>query len=383
MKIKQCKIRLLHIPFVVVFKHSTKTRSDVDTVLVEVELESGEIGYGESLPREYVTGETVESVKNSLLEKVFPNVNGLEFSSYQDAIELLENFESIIPDLGPNELCVKAAFELALLDAVGKHINMSVVDMLGGPKQDSIQYSGIVSAENPIVVEQFLKQYKRMGINTVKIKVGTHPERDLENVKIARSIMGPDASIRIDANEAWDLDQAKQQLNQLMEFNIESVEQPMPAENKEDYPDLTHFLQDRIHISLDESLCSYGDGKWMAENKGGSLFNLRVSKNGGLINSLRLYRLAENHGIQCQLGAQVGETSLLTSAGLTLASLIGDCVYHEGAFGTRLLEKDIVNQPIQFGKEGWLSIDQIRKEPGLGVKINTEELESLTQAIYA
>ena len=79
----------------------------------------------------------------------------------------------------------------------------------------------------------------------------------------------------------------------------------------------------------------------------------------------------------------MGETSLLTSAGLILASLLGDCVYHEGAFGTRLLEKDIVNQPIQFGKEGWLSIDQIRNQPGLGVTVNTDELESVTQAIYA
>jgi len=93
--------------------------------------------------------------------------------------------------------------------------------------------------------------------------------------------------------------------------------------------------------------------------------------------------LAALHGIQCQLGAQVGETSLLTSAGLILASLTGDCVYHEGAFGTRLLQKDIVNQPIQFGKEGWLSIDDIRNQPGLGVTVNSEELESLTQAVYA
>ena len=383
MKIKQCRLRLLHIPFVVVVKHSTKTRSDVETILVEVELESGIIGYGESLPRDYVTGETIQSVKDSLLEKVFPRMNGFEFSGVEDVMTLLENFESIIPNLESHELCVKAAFELALLDAVGKSLNLSVIDMLGGPKQENIQYSGIVSAESPVVVEQFLKQYKKMGMTTVKMKVGTQPEQDLENIKIARNIMGPDASIRIDANEAWGLEEAKQQLAILMEYNIESVEQPMPAINKEDYPDLLSYLDKRVLVSLDESLCSYSDGKWMAENKGGSLFNLRVSKNGGLINSLKLHRLAEKHGIQCQLGAQVGETSILTSAGLILASLVGDCVYHEGAFGTLLLEKDIVNQPIQFGKEGWLNIDQIRRMPGLGVKVDTIELESLTQEIYA
>jgi L-alanine-DL-glutamate epimerase-like enolase superfamily enzyme len=382
MKIKQCRLRLLHIPFVVVFKHSTKTRTDVETILVEVELESGIIGYGESLPRDYVTGETIDSVKNSLLNKVFPSVNGLEFSGVEDAIELLENFESIIPNLESHELCVKAAFELALLDAVGKSLNMSVVDMLGGPKQENIQYSGIVSAENPAGVEQFLQQYKNLGMTTVKMKVGTNPERDLENIKLARNLMGPDASIRVDANEAWNLEQAKQQLDILMEYNIDSVEQPMPAANKEDYPHLLTYLNKRVLISLDESLCSYDDAKWMADNKGGSLFNLRVSKNGGIINSLKLYRLAKENGIKCQLGAQVGETSLLTSAGLILASLLGDCVFHEGAFGTQLLKQDITKQPIQFGKAGWLNIEKIRNQPGLGVMVDINELESLTQAVY-
>lgn len=383
MKIKQCRLRLLHIPFVVVVKHSTKTRSDVETILVEVELESGVIGYGESLPREYVTGESIESVRDSLLNKVFPTVTGTEFSGIEDTIEFLENFESNIPNLEDHEFCVKAAFELALLDAAGKSLNMSVLDMLGGPKQENIQYNGIVSAENSVMVEKLLNKYKQLGMNTVKIKVGTNPDQDLENIKIARSIMGPDASIRIDANEAWSLEQAKQQLAILMQYNIESVEQPMPAINKEDYPELLSHLNNRILISLDESLCSFGDAKWMLENKGGSLFNLRVSKNGGLLNSLKLHRLAASHGVKCQLGAQVGETSLLSSAGLILASLVGDCLYHEGAFGTQLLEKDIVDHPIQFGKAGWLNIDKIHKQPGLGVSINTQELESLTQAIYA
>lgn len=383
MKIKQCRIRLLHIPFMVAFKHSSKTRSDVDTILVELELESGVIGYGEALPRDYVTGETIDSVKNGLLNKVFPTVTGMAFPKLEDAITLLENFESIIPEIEPHELCVKTAFELALLDAVGKELNIPVVDMFGGPKQETIQYSGIVSAENPAVVEQFLKQYKKIGMNAIKLKVGTHPDRDLENVKIAREIMGPDASIRVDANEAWTLEQAKTQLDSLMAFNIESVEQPMPAKNKEDYPELLAYLDNRIKISLDESLCSYDDATWMAEHKGGSMFNLRVSKNGGLVNTLKLHRLAEEYGIQCQLGAQVGETSLLTSAGLTLASLVGNCVYHEGAFGTHLLSKDIVDEPVQFGKLGQLDIKKIRQLPGLGVQVNTQELESLTHAVYS
>ena len=94
-------------------------------------MESGEIGYGEALPREYVTGESIESVKTSLLDKVFPTVKGYEFEDNQAVLEFLDNFETIVPNLQPHELCVKAAFELSLLDAVGKAQDMSVIDIFG------------------------------------------------------------------------------------------------------------------------------------------------------------------------------------------------------------------------------------------------------------
>ncbi len=334
------------------------------------------------MPREYVTGESIDSVTKNLLEVVFPKVTDLEFQDPTSVIGWLTEFDAIFPELN-GQLCVNAAFELALLDAAGKTFNMPVVEMLGGAKTERVQYSGIVSAENPMVVEQFIKQFKNVGINTVKLKVGTNPEQDLANIKVARHLLGPDASIRVDANEAWHLEQAQQQLEQLIPFGVESVEQPLPTNQKQDYPALMSYLGDRMRISLDESLCSYEDGLWMCEHNDGSVFNLRVSKNGGIIKSLKLHALAERHGIKCQLGAQVGETSLLTSAGLILALLTGDCLYHEGAFGTLLLEQDIVDEPLQFGREGWLDLERIRSQAGLGVKVNPATLEALTTQFYS
>ena len=382
MKISQCRLRILEIPFVVEFKHSTHTRSDVQTILVELELESGEIGYGEALPREYVTGESISSVKTSLLNKVFPAVKGQSFKDNNAVFDFLDSFENFIPDLESNELCVKAAFELALLDAIGKAQNISVLDLLGQPKKESIEYSGIVSAETPAVVEHILKQYQALGITAVKMKVGGDLAIDIQNIKAARVLLGDDASIRIDANEAWNLEQAIQNLPEFMEYNVVSVEQPMPAKNKQDYPKLLAFLDGRMHISLDESLCKYTDAQWMAGNKGGTVFNLRISKNGGLTNCLKLHALAKSNGIHCQLGAQVGETSLLTSAGLILAALTGDGIYNEGAFGIRLLASDITDTPLQFSKNGLLNIDKIRSLPGLGVEVNTETLEALTSEYH-
>lgn len=383
MKIKACRLRILDIPFVIAFKHSSHERSDVQTVLVEVETEGQIIGYGEALPREYVTGESIDSVKGKLTSIVFPKIKGMTFDTPNHLITFLEDFEASFPELSEHDLCVKAAIELALLDAMGKTVDRSLVEMLGGAKSANIQYSGIVSAENPFVVEQFIQKYKKIGITTIKLKVGTNPEQDLKNVQLARELLGPSANIRIDANEAWTLEEAKQQLDAFLPYQVASVEQPLKASDKHDYPQLTAYLNNAMDVSLDESVCSFEEARWMSEHKGASMFNLRVSKNGGLINSLKLARLAAEHGVKCQLGAQVGETSILTSAGLTLAALLGNCVYHEGAFGTRLLEVDITDSPLQFGPKGWLTVDTIKNKPGLGIDVDRTRLEDLTTELCA
>jgi L-alanine-DL-glutamate epimerase-like enolase superfamily enzyme len=137
-----------------------------------------------------------------------------------------------------------------------------------------------------------------------------------------------------------------------------------------------------MDLCIDESLCTIADGLWMAEHRGATIFNLRISKNGGLINALRLYNIAKKAGIRCQLGAQVGETSLLSSAGRILAVVTGDLVFHEGSFGTLLLSFDLTRQPIVFSNAGIGTADVVTRERGLGVNVDQELLNKMTTSIH-
>jgi L-Ala-D/L-Glu epimerase len=378
MKISSSKLKIANIPFVIVFKHFLKSRSEVDSILVELHSESGLVGYGESLPREYVTGESLESVQKNLKEIVLPKIIGKEFQSVEDVISFLGNFDSFYPELGERDLCVKAAFELALLDLAGKEFERPVYDFFNLPVKEEITYSGIVSAENSMVVKQILKKYKKMGIKQIKLKVGKNLENDIKNVLLTKSIIGEDAQIRLDANEGWDLETAKEYLPKFIELGVVCCEQPMPAESKNDYPQLVQFLDGKMDISIDEGLCSISDAKWMVENKGATVFNLRVSKNGGIVNALKIYNLAKESGIKCQLGAQVGETSILSSAGRILGLLTGDLIFHEGSFGTNLLKYDLTNKPLSFDKFG-LGRKSDLTGPGLGIQVGTKLLDKMTQ----
>lgn len=81
---------------------------------------------------------------------------------------------------------------------------------------------------------------------------------------------------------------------------------------------------------------------------------------GGILRSLALANKARLNGIPIIIGAQVGETSVLTRAALTVANANRDILLsQEGAFGTNLLERDIVDPSIKFGLNGIVDANQL------------------------
>jgi len=88
---------------------------------------------------------------------------------------------------------------------------------------------------------------------------------------------------------------------------------------------------------------------------------------GGLLRSLAIADRARGAGVGIIVGAQVGETSLLTRAALTVARASGDAlVAQEGAFGTFLLERDICEPPLMFGRGGVLDSSAHERLAGAG-----------------
>ena len=115
----------------------------------------------------------------------------------------------------------------------------------------------------------------------------------------------------------------------------------------------------------------------LVAERGCDVFNLRVSKNGGLLNTARLYRLAMAAGLRCQLGAQVGETGLLSAAGRHVATRLADILWCEGSYGWILLRPEIVTPDITVGRGGWAPA---LTAPGLGVTPEATRLERFTTA---
>jgi muconate cycloisomerase len=182
--------------------------------------------------------------------------------------------------------------------------------------------------------------------------------------------MGPNRQIRIDANEAWTLQEAVSRLADLKPFGIAWVEQPMPVESDADLETLRN--RSGVRVMLDESLCGPLDAEHLVAGKRVDLFNLRLSKCGGFIPTLRLLATARNAGLSAQLGCQVGETGILSAAGRHFAQSVSGLEAVEGSFDRYLVGERLTREDLTFG---WGGKAPPLLGPGLGVSVDDAALQ--------
>ena len=121
-------------------------------------------------------------------------------------------------------------------------------------------------------------------------------------------------------------------------------------------------------IILDESLITVEDMQKASQLPGKWMPNIRISKVGGIERALEIARVATAAKCPIIVGAQVGETSILSRAALSVVQAYkSNVTAQEGAYGTLLLEKDVANPEIRFGMAGILNWQS--QGSGLGLNI--------------
>jgi L-alanine-DL-glutamate epimerase-like enolase superfamily enzyme len=361
MKLERLSIHCLRIPFVQGFQHAARDRSESDAIVVEVQA-GGVSGYGEALAREYVTGESLASVVAHLRERAWPALARAELE-VGSPLALLAGIEQLLgpifaaaeppPPRAPGEFAwvahnsARCALELALADAwlVAHHESLAAVLP---PRREHAIYSGVISSGSEERAVALARKMKLGGLDQIKIKVGD--ELDEQRVARVRSVLGPGCSLRLDANGAWDYETALAKLTALAAYGIDSCEEPLGRRRRAELAALS--ARSPIPIVVDESLVTEADADALLEQQACGGFNLRLNKLGGLLPCLRLAEKAARHGVWCQLGSHVGETSVLAAAGRHLALHLDALRFVEGSFGSLLLSQDIASPSVKFGHGG-------------------------------
>ncbi len=375
MKIESFEILTIEIPLRMSIDHALAKRVTARNILVAARGDENRTGWGECCPRPYVTGETVEGAVEDLKATLLPRLLRWEVQDLSDARDRLVD---ILDGLRRDQQAAFCAAELAVLDLVGQAAGESAGNVLGPVQQSEVYYSGVIAAEQPEAVKQHAAFMKQFGVRNVKVKVGPSIEANLGLLQTVRTILGDSVELRIDANCAWSADTGIEQLKAMREFHLAGVEQPVPGEDIEGMAAITAAAL--VPVVADESLCSLADAETLIEKRACDIFNLRVSKCGGLINTGRIYAAAREAGLKCQLGAQVGETGILSAAGRHIATRCAAIVWREGSYGKLLLEHDIVEPDITVGPGGHA---RALDSPGLGVRPLRDLLEGCTADRFA
>jgi L-Ala-D/L-Glu epimerase len=318
------------------FSISRSTDETVDEVFVEIEHE-GLSGYGEASPQEHY-GESVASA-TAFLAEAEPLLGDDPFA--------LDDIEARLAE-APGELAAKAALDSALHDLCGKLAGVPVWRLLGlrraGPPTSWTIWLG-----DP---DDMARRAERVGdrFRRLKLKLGAGDGLDVQRVRAVRGVT--ELPLQVDVNEAWELDEALDNVEALAGLGVQYVEQPLSAghpagaELKERSP---------LPIYLDEDVHTTRDIREAANRAHG--INIKLAKSGGIREAIRMAHTARALDLGVMLGCMV-ESSLGIAAAAQMASLCD----HVDLDGNLLLADD-----------PWTGVDFVdgvqlpSEQPGLGV----------------
>lgn len=365
-RIVHIDVLTVDLPFRFSFGHALAARRSTRNVVVRLALDDGSVGFGEGVPREYVTGETVEGAVAALADRLAPALLERELTSADDVPALLETLPA--EDVGEGTgTAARCALELAVLDAAGRSLGLSVGHWLG-PQERQVRYDAVLPFSSPRKLAALALAIRALGIRQVKVKVGVDTEREARALGTLRRILGRGADLRVDANCAWTPEAALEALERFRRYRIGAVEEPLRAGDLDGLAQVTAAVPEAVIV--DESLRTVAEAEQLVERRACNAFNIRVSKCGGLLPSLRIARIAAEAGLAVVVGAQVGESGLLSAAGRHLAAAIRPR-YLEGSAGRLLLREDLTVERVLFGRGGRAGVFSA---PGLGVQVDEQIL---------
>jgi L-alanine-DL-glutamate epimerase-like enolase superfamily enzyme len=280
-------------------------------VLVRVALQDGSAGYGEAAPFEVITGETQASTVTAL-RGMITTVTGRDAAGWR---VLAADLRSLLPEAA----AARCAVEQAVIDALARHLGLSLPAFLGGFPRDLITDITIPVGDVRHGVES-ARHAENSGFKTVKIKVGADNwELDAARV-VAISQATPELTIIVDGNAGFSRAQAHRFLGAVTEAGaaVILVEQPVAAHDIAGLAELER--EHGIPVCADESVRRPKDAIRVAETGGISSVNVKLMKC-GVADALDIITIARSAGLTGMIGGMVETAVSMTfSAAVAAAS---------------------------------------------------------------
>ena len=359
--------RTYRLPLRSVFTTAHGTMTAREGAIIEVITDQGISGIGEiaPLPEFAAAGGTLHEAL-TLLPALSTRLRG---KTLREALDLLRT--SIWPGLksGP----ATCGLETALLDALGKAegygINTLLCPTHPGPRQ-RVQVNATVGVRATEAAVTCAREAIAAGFACVKLKVGWEHENqaEIERVAAVREAIGPDAHLRLDANEAWNLEQAIAILSNCAQFDIQYVEQPIRACDLVGMRTLRQAVP--IPIAADEAVYSLQSARDVLDGEAADILVVKPQLAGGLRAGQQIIQEAAQRGVRCVVTGTI-EAGIGLVAALHLAAASPAITLECGLATLHLLVDDLLMEDLPM-RDGYLTVPT---GPGLGILLDGEALE--------
>jgi len=264
------------------------------SVVVRLTDDEGREGWGQSVPVETWTYETVESVETTLARYLAPAVLGADPADLAEVHRRMER--AIRPSFSVGQPLAKAAIDLACYDLWGKRAGKSVAELLGGVRTGEVELSWTVQSPTLAGAEALLEQGRALGYSSFNVKIGSpqSPEYDAQLVRLVRGF-APDGFHWADANTSYDLDTALAMAPVLADAGFKALESPLPPNRIRDYQRLRR--QGALPILMDEGIVSPVEtAEFIALGMMDGIA-MKVARCGGLWHAARIVGLLDESGL--------------------------------------------------------------------------------------
>ncbi|MBS1708258.1 MAG: dipeptide epimerase [Armatimonadetes bacterium] len=304
----QVEIFKAEIPLRKPFRIATMVTRDAELVFVRVIDASGLVGWGEAAPLRSINGET-QSTCLAACEDLAQFLVGQTFDSNIEAASMMESALA-------GQATARSALDMALNDVEAQKAGKPLVELLQG-KARRMPTDLTVPIVAPDEAAEQAVNFVAGGYGAVKIKLGDGPANDLARVNAVRDAIPAAVRVRVDANQAYDAETAKDLLDDLSAFDIEFCEQPVARYELKGLQWLHQTSP--VPVMADESVFTDRDAWYLLKDKVCGLLNVKLSKCGSLHNGRNIGLVAAKFGAACMHGGMV-ESRLGATAASHLAS---------------------------------------------------------------
>ena len=377
MKIIEVQWHRYHLPFLKPFATAHGVITAREGIIVEIKTEGGISGIGEIAPLP-TAGDAGLAAARSLLPALDARLRGKELDEALEMLTVGADLSAVGAINWPPRLAATiCGLEIALLDAIGKaggHALCTRLSPSGSVPRAAIAVNAVIGASTTHAAITAAREASRSGFRCVKLKVGQagNVQEEIERVAAVREAIGPDLHLRLDANEAWDLEKAIAFLSRCIPYDIQYVEQPLKAHDLAGMRTLRNEVP--IPVAVDESLHGLESARLVLDQQAADILVIKPQLAGGLRAGQQMIQAAAQRGVRSLVTSTL-EAGIGVAAALHLAAASPAITLECGLATLPLLVEDLLVDELPVSA-GMLAVPG---GPGLGVALDRRALQ---RAIY-